>query len=510
MARILVVDDEESIRFSFQMFLSNAGHEVAVAENTINAMDILSGNEFDIAVIDRILKDGQNGLDFIKYVRNVQPLCEPILISAYPSFSSAAETLQYNIFAYLTKPVKQEEICRVVKEAACKNNTNKEKEKQFLHMQKMGAIGTLAGGLAHDFNNILMLMLGYIELAIMDTPENSPAREHLLEVIKAVNRAKGLTKEILTCSRKNEQERMPIQIPPIIKESLKLLRSGIPNNIKIQQDIHTNCGTILADPSRIHQLIINLCTNAYHSMCKKGGTLGVSLRNVSITSEAILVGKKFGSGLEPGHYLMLTVTDTGHGMDKDTMKHIFDPYFTTKAIGDGTGLGLSVVHEIVKNHEGTIIVQSIQGKGSTFNVYFPRIENAVAEKTKNIKEVRGGKEHILLVDDDAQIVSIVQQMLESLGYAVTASTIGLEALETFRTQPDIYDLIITDKFMPEMTGIELSVKLLRIRPDIPIILLTGSNEINDADKAEATGIRGCILKPVSIEEFDRVIRQVMD
>ncbi len=210
MARILVIDDEESIRFSFQMFLSNAGHKVAVAENTIDATNILSGNEFDVAVIDRILKDGQNGLDFIKYIRNVQPLCEPILISAYPSFSSAAETLQYNIFAYLTKPVKQEDICRVVKEAACRNKENKKKEKQFLHMQKMEAIGTLAEGFVHDLNNILMLMLGYIELAIIDTPEDSQSRKNLIEAIKALDQARKLTKKILTCSRKNEQERMPI------------------------------------------------------------------------------------------------------------------------------------------------------------------------------------------------------------------------------------------------------------------------------------------------------------
>ncbi|MBW2569380.1 MAG: PAS domain S-box protein, partial [Deltaproteobacteria bacterium] len=496
MAKILVVDDEESIRFSFQKFLSNAGHEVTVAENIIDARAILSDNEFDVAVIDRILKNGQNGLDLVKHIRKVQPFCEPILISAYPTFRSAAETLQYGTFAYLTKPVKQEEICRVVNEAANKSETKKNSghyekilqsffdsspnaivicdlscrikfinpsfsrifryekkevigrqitymhgwnqkktesdvadllmekpvpekeirtttkngqmidvtisqsvcrnskgeptdilfiirdvtakrkiEKQFLHAQKMGAIGTLAGGLAHDFNNILLLMFGYVELAIMHTPEDNPAQKNLLEVMKAASRAKELTKKILNCSRMDEPEQIPIKIDLIIKEALKLLRAGIPNSIDIQQDIHANCGTILGDPGRIHQLMINLCTNAYHSMREKGGTLKVGLQNISVSSEAILSEEIFQNSLDPGDYIRLTVSDTGHGMDKNTMDHIFDPYFTTKAAEEGTGLGLSVVHGIVKSHGGSIMVQSKKGKGSTFHVCFPKIES---------------------------------------------------------------------------------------------------------------------------------------
>lgn len=198
MARILVVDDEESIRFSFQKFLSNTGHEVTVAENTIDAKAILAGNEFDVAIIDRILKDGQNGLDLVKHIREIQPFCEPILISAYPSFRSAAETLQYETVAYLTKPVKQEEICRVVVEAACRSKNKKEIEKQLFHVQKAGSINALAGRITHDFNNILTLMFGHVELAIMHTPEDSPARKNLLEVVKAIKRARELIKEILT------------------------------------------------------------------------------------------------------------------------------------------------------------------------------------------------------------------------------------------------------------------------------------------------------------------------
>lgn len=397
MAKILVVDDEESIRFSFQKFLSNTKHEVTVAENIIDARAILSGNEFDVAVIDRILKDGQNGLDLVKHIRKVQPFCETILISAYPTFRSAAETLQYETFAYLTKPVKQEEICRVVEEAACRNKNKKEIEKQLLHVQKLESIDSLAGEIAHDLNNILLLMFRYVELAIIHTPEDSPAREDMLEVIKAVNRAKGLTRKILTRSRQNKQERKPIQLHFIIKEALKLLIAGIPNHIEFQQDIHADCGTALADPAGIHQLMINLCTNAYHSMREKGGIIKVSLQNVSITPEAILTGEKFKSGLDPGDYIRLTVSDTGRGMDKDTMDCIFDPYFTTKAVGEGTGLGLSVVHGIVESHGGSIMVQSEQGKGSAFHVYFPKIEIAVTEKTNeviashNISSTKGGK-----------------------------------------------------------------------------------------------------------------------
>lgn len=382
MAMILVVDDEESIRFSFQRFLSNAGHEVAVAENIIDARAILSGNEFDVAVIDRILQDGQNGLDLVKHIKKVQPFCEPILISAYPSFRSAAETLQYETFAYLTKPVKQEEICRVVEKAACRNKNKKEIEKQLLHAQKLESIDSLGKEFAHDLNNILLLMFGYVELAIMHTSEDSPARKNLLGLVKAVNHARELAREILTSSRQNEQERKPIQIHFIIKEALKLLRAGIPNNIEFQQNIDEDCGTVLADPARIHQVIINLCINAYHSMREKGGTIKVGLQNVSITPEAVLTGEKFKSGLDAGDYIRLTVSDTGHGMDKNTIDHIFDPYFTTKASGEGTGLGLSIVHGIVKNHGGAIMIQSEHGKGSTFHVYFLRVERAVTEKKR--------------------------------------------------------------------------------------------------------------------------------
>lgn len=502
MPKILIVDDEENIRFAYKNILAAMGYEVAVAAHLIDAMAILAVNEFDVAIIDRILTDGQNGIDLVKYIRAVQPFCESILMSGYPTFSSAAKTLQLETFAYLTKPVKQKELCSVVAKAVHKSKEKKdsghsmsvlksifysfpnaivvcdlsgrtrfvnpsftsmfgynkkeitgkhinyipswdqkkteseiadlcmeksvleretqrltkdgqlidvtisqsvcrddqgkatdilfvirditdkkELEKQIQHVQKMETIGSLAGGIAHDFNNILMLMLGRAELAMMDMPEDSRARENLEITLKAGARAKGLTEQILVFSRKSAQERKPVQISLIIKEALKLLQAGLPNNIEVLQNIKTNCGTILADSTRIHQLILNLCTNAYHSMRKKGGVLGLSLQNEDLESRDSPID------LAAGQYLQLTISDTGHGMDKDIMDHIFEPYFTTKVVGEGTGLGLSVVHGIVKSLGGAISVVSEVGKGSRFQVYFPRIKSAVTEKVKGVEPV---------------------------------------------------------------------------------------------------------------------------
>jgi PAS domain S-box-containing protein len=358
----------------------------------------------------------------------------------------------------------------------------KELQIQLQNAQKMEAIGTLAGGIAHDFNNILLPIIGYTEMAMTDVPKDSLIRKNLAEVLKAAELAKGLVQQILTFSRRSEKERKPLKIQPIIKESLKLLRASLPTTVEIRQNIDNECGAILADPTRIYQVMMNLCTNAYHAMREKGGILEVALTEVNIDSPDLIPNLD----LNPGTYLRLAVSDTGHGMDRAVVERIFDPYFTTKGPGEGTGLGLSVVHGIVRSHDGYITVYSELGEGTTFHIYLPRIEvKPKVPETISTEPAPKGKEHILFVDDDEQIVNVVQQILERLGYHVAARTSSVEALEAFQAQPEKFDLVITDMTMPNMIGTELAKRLIDIRPDIPIILCTGFSEAISEEKAKA-------------------------
>ncbi|MBW1861664.1 MAG: PAS domain S-box protein [Deltaproteobacteria bacterium] len=378
-------------------------------------------------------------------------------------------------------------------------------ETQLRQSQKMEAIGTLAGGIAHDFNNILFPIFGYTEMTMEEVPEDSSARSNLEEVFKAANRAKDLVQQILTFSRQNDQELKPLRIQIIIREALKLLRASLPSTIDIRQDIDKDCGPTLADPTQVHQVIMNLCTNAYHAMCEKGGVLEVSLKEVDGDSLA-----SYGE-IKPGIYLRLTVSDTGKGMDPEVLERIFNPYFTTKSQGSGTGIGLSVVHGIVKSYSGQITVNSKLGEGSQFHVYLPRIRaSSAAPSNLSTRPAPNGTERILLVDDEAQIVRMVQQMLENLGYHVTVRTSSLDAFEAFCTQPDKFDLVITDQTMPNIAGTELAQKLTGIRPDIPIILCTGFSEVITEEEARAMGIRKYVMKPVVRSELARAIRQLLD
>ncbi|NVM57215.1 MAG: response regulator [Desulfobacterales bacterium] len=374
--------------------------------------------------------------------------------------------------------------------------------------QKMEAIGTLAGGIAHDFNNILAAVLGYVELAKDDVPEGSPAQASLEEVFRAANRAKGLVKQILAFSRQREQERKPLQVSPIVKEALKLLRASLPTTIEIRQYIKTESGTVLADPTDLHQMLMNLCTNAAYAMRNKVGMLEVSLVDVDLPLE--VVGQAHPSHLPPGAYLRLSVKDTGHGMERSVIERIFDPFFTTKERGEGTGIGLAAVHGIVESHGGGITVDSEPGKGATFKVFLPRLETGVTPETEILAPIYVGNERILFVDDEQTLVNMGRPMLERLGYKVVASSSSIEALEIFRADPDRFDLVITDETMPHMTGARLAKELIRIRPDIPIILCTGFSEVMTADKAMAIGIQEFVMKPIVRREMAETIRRVLD
>ncbi|MBT4363898.1 MAG: response regulator [Desulfobacteraceae bacterium] len=371
--------------------------------------------------------------------------------------------------------------------------------------QKMESIGTLAGGIAHDFNNILFPILLCTELSIDDAPNGSEQHENLKEVLKAGLRAKDLVEQILVFSRQSDHELKPLKVQNIIKEVLKLTRSSLPTTIEINQHISNKCGWVIANESQLHQVAMNLMTNAYHAMEDEGGKLQVILKEVELGSYELT-----DMSIPPGVYVCLTVGDNGQGIDQAVISRIFEPYFTTKVNGKGTGLGLAVVHGIVKSFDGDIRVFSEQGKGTKFHVYLPVIKSRVEIKGTGLDEaVPGGTERILLVDDEEPIVRIEKLMLEKLGYKVTERTSSIKGLETFRDVPDKFDLVITDMTMPDMTGDQLSQKLLEIRSDIPIIICTGYSTKMDNAKAAATGIRGLVMKPVLMSEIAKKIREVL-
>jgi PAS domain S-box-containing protein len=375
---------------------------------------------------------------------------------------------------------------------------------QLQQTQKMQAIGTLAGGIAHDFNNILAAVIGYTEIAIADVEKGGLLHDNLKEVLKAGERAKDLVNQILTFSRQSEQDLKPIKVALIVKEVLKLIRASLPATIEIDQDLKSNAA-VLGDYTKIHQVLMNLCTNAAHAMRKKGGVLNLSLADVEL--DADYAAKHF--DIKPGLYLKLSVRDTGQGISSDLLGQIFDPFFTTKQQGEGTGMGLSVVHGIVKSHGGTISVYSEPGEGSIFNVYLPAIESSSEQKAREEKPVPTGTERILFVDDEQALVKMGKQLLEFLGYKVTTSTSSIEALELFKVQPDKFDLVITDLTMPNMTGDELAQKLMAIRPDIPVILCTGFSTKMTAEKTKKMGIRAFVLKPVIKQDIAETIRTVL-
>lgn len=403
------------------------------------------------------------------------------------------------------------------------DNERRQLEAQLQQSQKMEAIGTLAGGIAHDFNNILAAIIGYTEIASLQIADNNKAKESLNEVLKAGHRAKNLVNQILAFSRPGSEGRKPIRVSSIMKEAVKLLRATLPATIEILQDIEIDQkkDTILADPTQIHEVLMNLCTNATHAMRENGGILKIGLKNVNFEVQHTDYEGLEGTppfhiphspvDLDTGQYLRLTVSDSGHGMEPEVIKRIFDPYFTTKDTGQGTGMGLSVVHGIVKSHGGTITVYSVPKKGSTFYVYLPIIQKmAKKEDLGDATPIQKGHERILFIDDEHSLVEIAKAILERLGYEVVTRTSSVEALELFRAQADSFDLVITDMTMPNMTGDKLSLELLKIRSDIPIILCTGYSERISEEKAKSMGIREFVMKPLVMRDLAKTIRDTLD
>ncbi len=378
-------------------------------------------------------------------------------------------------------------------------------EDQLRQAQKMEAIGTLAGGIAHDFNNILGIILGYTELTLEETEEGSIQHENISQILVAANRASELVKQILAFSRKSEKEKRPVYVGQIVNEVLKMLRSTLPTTIEIRSQINVKAGLVMANPTQIHQVIMNLCTNAAHAMKEGGGTLDIRLDEIELHPNRLEQRE-----LALGKYLQLTVKDSGHGMKPSIMERIFEPYFTTKKHGEGTGMGLSVAHGIIKSLAGDIVVQSEVSKGTTFDIFIPLLENATFPAAIPQENTQGGTEHILYVDDEKDLAEMGKQMLEKMGYSVTVRTSSVEVLEAFRQDPFKYNLVITDQTMPNMTGTQLTRELLQIRPDIPVILCTGFSESVNKENFKALGIRSFVMKPIIKKDLAKIIREVLE
>ena len=394
----------------------------------------------------------------------------------------------------------------IVRDVTESKRAEKEKarlEAQLQQAQKMESIGTLAGGIAHDFNNILSPIMIHTQMVMADLPSDSSLQSNLKEIFQAGDRARDLVRQILTFSRQKQQEPIAFKIGAVVKEVLKLMRASLPATIEIRQNIEAKSDTVLADPTQVNQILMNICTNAAHALREEGGLLEVSLVDEHLDSEA---ANQF-TDLAPGSYLRLTVSDTGHGIDPEIMDRIFEPYYTTKGVGEGTGMGLAVVHGIVKGYGGEITVESELGQGTTFHVLFPKIETEITTETEDQVQLPKGTESILFVDDEKAAVNAVKPMLEKLGYRVTARTSSVETLEAFRNNPDAFDMIITDMTMPNMTGAELAKEIMKLRADIPIILCTGFSEQIDEKKAMQMGIRAYVMKPIVMSAIAKTIRE---
>ncbi|MGD2036989.1 MAG: PAS domain S-box protein [Desulfobacterales bacterium] len=409
------------------------------------------------------------------------------------------------IYSANGKPKGATDVVHDITEQKQAEEEKKNLEYQLQQAQKMEAIGTLAGGIAHDFNNILSVIIGYTELLLMNANVDAEVRQNLKEIFNASKHARDMVKQILAFSRQHKQERKPIQVTHIVKEAVKMLRASLPKTISIVQHIEKDTGVIKADPTQIHQVLMNLCTNAAHAINEKDGVLEIHLGNVELDQKAATDIP----GLKSGSYLKLSIKDSGEGIDPRAQQQIFNPYFTTKEKGKGTGLGLAVVQGIVKSSNGAVTVESEVGKGATFHVYLPTIKRKLTADEEIAAPLPMGCEHILLVDDEQPLVEIGKQMLERLGYSVATRTSSIEALELFRANPDRFDLVITDIVMPNMSGDRLAQKIMSIRNDIPIVLCTGYSEKFTRQNASEIGIRSFLMKPLVMKDLADTVRQAL-
>ncbi|MEQ8188053.1 MAG: response regulator [Candidatus Eremiobacterota bacterium] len=508
------IESEEALKESenrYKTLFDNASDAIFIHEQEGTFLDV---NQVACERLgytkEELLKMKPLDIDTSEYGLYVKNRTSQLLLKNQMSFESAHRCkdgtiipveIKSRIIEYRGKNV----ILSAARDITERKESEQERENlynQLFQIQKMDALGLLAGGIAHDFNNILSGIIGYSELALCELEYNSPVRLSIQKVLKSSNRAKELARQILTFSRHDIEEKKSMKPVSVVREAIAFIRATLPSTIQIKESIKSK-KYIKGDPGQIYQVILNLCTNAGHAMKNMGGTLEISLSDTELLSEDIHPY----SELKPGKYIELSVKDTGHGMGKAVLDRIFEPFFTTKERGEGTGMGLSVVHGIVKNHGGFITVYSEPEKGTVFNIFFPSVDDTETVKEETFDTVLSGKGHILIVDDEKDIAALTEQMLAKLGYTVTAKTSAQEALDTFKSSPHNFDLIITDYTMPELTGLSLSSEILKIRPDMPVIICTGLFDSPTTERCAETGIKEILEKPVGIKKLSETVQK---
>jgi len=513
--KILIVDDDTVVAESVKAVLSRREYDITVSDDALEGVELLHQKEFDLAILD-VMMPVMSGFQIMESVKDLNLDTLFIIMTGDTSMDSAIKAIRKGASDYIRKPFDADELMIRVENAIRHKRSKDEKrliqsekkqlEQQLRQSQKMEAIGTLAGGMAHDFNNTLGIIIGNAELAISKTPGDNPNRQYLNNIITASCRAEEMVSRLLSFSRITDAEKKPIDLISSIDESLKLVRSSLPSDIEIKKSFPDSQLVIMGDPTQLDQVMVNLCTNSAHAMNGSGGMLEINIT----TREIDLSPLTSFNGLPQGQYAEITISDNGHGISEEIIKRVFDPYFTTKDTGKGTGMGLAVVHGIVKNHGGAIKVESKVNEGTVFTIYVPLVDAVVDTKPAvDIECLPGGKENILLVDDEYMIADTMKIMMEQLGYKVKAYTESSRALDVFESNPQAFDLVITDMTMPGMTGDLLARKIQDVREDTPVIICTGFNSRVDPELLKNKGICEILTKPVRTSTLAKTIKNVL-